>query len=179
MKGGPVGKRYAKALLNLAGEEGGIETIGEEIREVARHYEENASLRNAILEPKLSKERKTDIVDETTERFAELVNRFCRYLVQKDRFQIIADIASAYAALASRKLGKATAKIVTARELDASEQARLRKRLSDYAGKEIALSVEVDRSILGGAVTSIESLVLDGSIKNRLHLIRETISKGN
>ena len=179
MKGGPIGKRYAKALLNLVGPNEGIEAIGEEIREVAKHYEESASLRNAILDPKLSKAKKINLVNEITQGFAKLVNRFCRYLVYKDRFQIIADIASAYTALAGQKLGKASAKVVVAHHLDPSEQVRLQKQLSDYMGKEITLSVERDTSILGGAIASIDSLVLDGSIKNRLHLIREIMSEGN
>lgn len=179
MKAGPIGRRYAKALLNLAGPDGGIEAIGEEVREVAQHYEENDSLRNAILEPKLGKKRKIALIDEVTKEFAELVNRFCRYLVHKDRFPMIADIATAYSALASQRLGKASANIVVPYPLAKTEQTKLQKQLSEYTGKKISLSVTVDRSILGGAITSIDSLVLDGSIRNRLHLIRETISKGN
>ncbi len=179
MKGGPIGKRYAKALLNLAGKDADIEAIGEEIREIAKHYEENVSLRNVILEPKLSKEKKIGIINELTKKFTKLVNQFCRYLVHKDRFNIIDDIASAYTALASQKLGKASANIVVAYDLADDEQTKLQKQLSDYTGKEISLTVEVDKTILGGAITSIDSLVLDGSIKNRLNLIRETISKGN
>ncbi len=178
MKGGPVGKRYAKALLNLVGDDD-IESIGGEILEVARHYEENLSLRNVILEPKLSKDKKIGIINEITKGFTELVNRYCRYLVHKDRFNMIADIASAYSALASQKLGKASANVVVAYSLTKPEQSKLQKKLSEYTGKEITLSVDVDQSLLGGAITSIDSLVLDGSIKNRLNLIRETISKGN
>ena len=178
MKGGPIGKRYAKALLNLATEASSIEAIGEEVQEIAKHYEENASLKNVILEPKLSKERKIGIINEITKGYSEVVNRYCRYLVHKDRFKIIADISSAYTALSSAKLGKATANVVVAYSLTQAEQKKLQKQLSQYTGKKVTLSVDVDKSILGGAITSIDSLVLDGSIKNRLNLIRETISKG-
>lgn len=178
MKGGPIGKRYAKALLNLATESKSIEAIGEEVEEIAKHYEENASLKNVILEPKLSKQQKIGIIDEITKGYSETVNRYCRYLVHKDRFKIIADISSAYNALSSVILGKVTANIVVAYSLNQTEQKKLQKQLSDYTGKNVTLSVEVDKSILGGAITSIDSLVLDGSIKNRLNLIRETISKG-
>jgi len=65
-----------------------------------------------------------------------------------------------------------------AEKLSQKEKKLLQKQLAEYTGKKITLTVEVDASILGGAITSIDSLVLDGSIKNKLNLIRETISKG-
>ncbi len=180
MEGGIIGKRYAKALLNLADQTKNIERVGQEIQEIARHYEGNVSLRNIILEPKRNKKTKVDIIDKITKNIKcnDLVNRYCRYLVSKNRFDIISDISSAYQALARKKLGKASANIVVAYNLSQSERKKLQKLLSDYTGKEITLTVEVDKSILGGAITSIDSLVLDGSIKNKLNLIRETISKG-
>ena len=119
-------------------------------------------------------------IDKLTKKMSchDLVNTYCRYLTARNRFDIIADISSAYHALANAKLGKATAKIVVAEKLSPNEQKTLQKQLESYTGKKITLTVEVDTSILGGAITSIDSLVLDGSIKNKLNLIRETISKG-
>ncbi|MBU2645677.1 ATP synthase F1 subunit delta [bacterium] len=180
MTGGIVGRRYAKALLNLAGSDKKIEEIGEQLLEVSNLYQENMGLRNIMLDPNISKEKRISIIGELTQKMEcqELVTKYCRYLTARNRFDIIADISSAYHALASQILGKATAKVVVAQKLSNKEEKNLQKQLTAYTGKKITLIVEVDSSILGGAITSIESLVLDGSIKNKLNLIRETISKG-
>ena len=181
MKGGIVGKRYAKALLNLAGDDQNIEKIGAELSEMADHYENDEALHNVIHEPKVNKANKVAIIGEIAKKagFDDLINRYCRYLVTKGRFDIVADISTAYQALAMKKLGKASAKMTVAFGLGDAEKKKLQKQLSDYTGKDITLTVEEDKSILGGAITSIDSLVLDGSIRNRLNLIRESISKGN
>jgi F-type H+-transporting ATPase subunit delta len=180
MNGGIVGRRYAKALLNLVGKNN-IEKVGQEIQEIAELYEENKTVRNLMLEPKLSKAKKVLFIGEIAKKMKcdSLVNKYCRYLTTRNRFGVIGDISSAYNKLASQKLGTATAEVTVAKELSQKDRTGLEKQLSAYTGKKITLSVKVDESIIGGAITSIESLVLDGSIINRLNLIHETISKGN
>ena len=181
MDGGIVGRRYAKALINLSGNGKNIEKIGQELKEVADAFEEYSSIRNVMFEPKLSKNKKIAFIDEITKKMKcdTLVNKYCRYLTFRNRFGIIAAISSAYDKLARLKLGTATAEVIVATKLSSKEKTGMEKQLSKYTGKKVTLSVKVDESILGGAITSIDSLVLDGSIKNRLNLIRETISKGN
>lgn len=180
MAGSIVGRRYAKALLNLAGSNQNIEKVGEQLMEIADLFQENTGLRSIMLDPNISKEKRSSVIGNLVDKMAcqELLSKYCRYLTARNRFDIIADISAAYNALASEKLGKATANVVVAETLSSKVQEHLKKHLADYTGKEITLAVEVDPTILGGAITSINSLVLDGSIKNKLNLIRETISKG-
>ena len=180
MNGG-IGRRYAKALINLAGSDSNIEKIGQSLNEIAEVYNDEKTVRNVILEPKLGQAKKMLFVGELADKMKcdPLLSKYCRYLVSRKRFEIIGDIALAYKKLASEKLGTATAEVVVSHELNKKEEETFQKQLSAYTGKKVTLSLKVDESILGGAITSIDSLVLDGSIKNRLNLIRETISKGN
>lgn len=181
MVGGVIGRRYAKALLNLAGSEANVEKVEEEIREMAAIYGESEALRDVILGPVHSLEQKGKIISEISKKAncGDLVNKFCRFLVAKGRFELIPEIASSYHVQASDMLGKATADVTVAKKLSKEDEQILRDKLSAFTGKKITLSVNEDPSILGGAITTIGSLVLDGSVKNRLNLIRETISKVN
>ena len=181
MNGSVVGKRYAKALINLAGSDKNIEKTGKELQEVATMFSENVELQNAILEPNLNRSMKVSVVEAILKKMkiSALVNRFCRYLTDKNRFSMISDISSAYDEIASDRLGKATAQVVVAQKLTSKEEKKLQQQLSQFTGKNVSLSITVDDSILGGAITTIGSQVLDGSIRNKLNLIRETIVKGN
>lgn len=175
-----VGKRYAKALLNLAGNDEQIEKIGAEIQEIANLYQDDIAFQALLHQPKLSQTKKISFIDDITKtmKCERLVNKFCRFLVSKKRFEFIPDISKAFNTLVNKKLGKATANVTVAHKLTKNEEENLQKQLSDYLGKKITLKVEVDASVLGGAITSIESIVIDGSIKNKLNLIHQTISKG-
>jgi len=180
MTGGIVGRRYAKALLNLAGSDKNIEKVGEQIADVASLFQESTSLMGVMHDPKIGKDKRMDVIGELTKKMAcqDLVTKYCRYLTDRNRIDIIADISSAYDTLAREKLGKATASVTVAHKLTKKVEENLQKQLATYTGKDISLTFEIDPSIMGGAITSIDSLVLDGSIKNKLNLIRETISKG-
>ena len=45
-------------------------------------------------------------------------------------------------------------------------------------GKEVILEVEQDASLIGGVVTRLGDLVLDGSIKTQLLNMRESLKRG-
>jgi F-type H+-transporting ATPase subunit delta len=179
MSGG-IERRYAKALINLAGNDKNIEKIGKDLGEIAELYDEEKMVRNVILEPKLSKAKKMLFMGQVVTKMKcdPLLNKYCRYLISRNRFELIGSITKAYSKLASEKLGTAIAEVIVSHPLLEKDQTQLESELSKYTGKKVTLSVKVDKSILGGVITSIDSLVLDGSIKNRLNLIRETISKG-
>lgn len=178
---GVIAKRYAKALLGLLSDKKEIESCAAELAELAANFEASADFRQVVADPKLSREAKTQTVGAIAKGLglSERVVKFSRYLVSKKRFELIGLVAQRFDAMAQERLGKAKATVKSAFELKEEQIQSLAKQLSDYTQKEVALEVEVDPSILGGAVTQIGSLVLDGSVKNRLNQIRETISRGN
>ena len=55
---------------------------------------------------------------------------------------------------------------------------KLQEQLSASTGKTVQIHVSVDPSIIGGIVTRIGSMVIDGSIRNQLVQVRESIIRG-
>ncbi|MBF0289854.1 MAG: F0F1 ATP synthase subunit delta, partial [SAR324 cluster bacterium] len=62
--------------------------------------------------------------------------------------------------------------------LSETEITDITKRLSEYSGKKVHASVHVDDSILGGIVTRIGSVVIDGSLRNQLTRVYQSIIRG-
>jgi F-type H+-transporting ATPase subunit delta len=50
--------------------------------------------------------------------------------------------------------------------------------MSDMTGKDVILDVEQDPSLIGGVVSRIGDLVLDGSIRTQLLNMRESLKRG-
>lgn len=177
---GVIAKRYAKALLGLVHQPAEIAQTAKELVEFAQGYENNLAFQRFVLEPKVGLKQKSEQVGKIAKEIGAgpLVQRFARFLVTKKRFVLLPQVATAFDGLALEKLGQARAQVVVASEMKETEAKTLTRQLSEYTKKEVTLQVEIDPSILGGAVTQIGSLVLDGSVKNRLNLIRETISRG-
>jgi len=176
-----IAKRYAKALIGLVEKDSQIDKINEDLSQLAQTYVGSSDLRHFIKEPKYKLTDKVEGLGKITSALEldELVGKFGRFLVTRHRFELVNTISTAFDLLALERLGKGRAKVVTATKLTVVQTRLLTKQLSAYTKKDITLEVEVDPSILGGAITQIGSLVLDGSVKNQLNQIRETISRGN
>ncbi len=68
--------------------------------------------------------------------------------------------------------------VTSATELSDDAVSKIKESLSKKTGKTIVLNVEQDPSLIGGVVTKIGDLVLDGSVKTQLINMRETLKKG-
>jgi F-type H+-transporting ATPase subunit delta len=55
---------------------------------------------------------------------------------------------------------------------------KIREALVKRTGKDIILDVQQDPELIGGIVTKIGDLVLDGSIKTQLVNMRESLKRG-
>ena len=55
---------------------------------------------------------------------------------------------------------------------------KIQSALSKRTGKDIILEVEQDPELIGGIVTRIGDLVLDGSVKTQLLNMRESLKRG-
>ena len=75
--------------------------------------------------------------------------------------------------------GLAATRVVSASPLDERRRDRLRRALSQRTGREVRLEVEVDPSLIGGAVAQVGDLVFDGSLRTQLSALRATLMKGS
>ena len=57
--------------------------------------------------------------------------------------------------------------------------ARLRRALSARTGFEVKLDVEVDPSLIAGAVATVGGLVFDGSLRTQIEQLRANLMKGS
>ncbi len=55
---------------------------------------------------------------------------------------------------------------------------KIREALAKRTGKDIILDVQQDPELIGGIVTKIGDLVLDGSVKTHLVNMRESLKRG-
>ena len=75
--------------------------------------------------------------------------------------------------------GLVTAEVVSARELDANEEERLRRALSAATGREVRLDIQLDPGVIGGVIAKVGDLVFDGTLRAHLGQLRATMTKGS
>ena len=103
---------------------------------------------------------------------------FLLLLFDKGRIGFLSDINAFYQKLADELKGVARASLVSATQLSSETVEKIRTTLSKRTGKDIILEVDHDHGLIGGIVSRIGDLVLDGSIKTQLLNMRESLKRG-
>jgi F-type H+-transporting ATPase subunit delta len=164
-------------MLNLAAKEGQVDQVAEGLDDLADAVVTSAALASLLHDPKVLQVQKDAVIAELIKKIKppEIVNNFVRFLSAKRRITLLDEIRVVYHRLADLLTGRATAVVTVAVPLKKAEEDQLRKKIEAFSGKQITLDVEVDPAILGGAITRIGSTVWDGSLRNQLTSIRDSI----
>jgi F-type H+-transporting ATPase subunit delta len=175
-----VSRRYAKALLLIGKEDGKAEFYREQLSQFSNLISQNKQLELAFTNPlydTVGRKRVLVAVIELLD-LSEIVKAFLLLLFDKGRIGLIDSINDFYQKLADEFKGVALASLVSATELSSEAIEKIRESLSKVTGKEVKLEVKQDPELIGGVVTRIGDLVLDGSVRTQLLNMRESLKRG-
>jgi len=173
-----IARRYAKALINLA--EKDLENTGKSLTALADVFSNSTELSEVLSDTKVSSQIKQNVLKIILKKIkvSKLVDTFIRYLLAKRRIVLLPNIERAFNLLLQEKLGRIEAGITVAQEISEVTVGKLEKAISRYSGREVTVNITIDPAIIGGIVTRIGSVVIDGSIHTQLNQIRQSIIRG-
>ncbi len=180
MKNLAIARRYAKALLLIGKEDGMTDQYRQELEGIANLMATQKELAGTIANPLYNADERKKVFQGVLSKLdlSKVMYAFLMLLFEKGRIAFIFSINDFFQKLADELKGVARASLVSATELPAGTIEKIRSALSKRTGKEIVLEVEQDPSLIGGIVTRIGDLVLDGSIKSQLLNMRESLKRG-
>jgi len=180
---GTIARPYAKALFEIAS---GERKLGEwsQALNASAAVLEDASAKRVLGNPTIDVAKRAEFlravsvgikgagVFESTQGKALLA-----VLAENDRLALLPEIAAQFDALKAEAENKIKAKLVSATAVDAGVAARVKQALEKRLGREVELTLEVDPSLIGGAIVRAEDMVIDGSVRTRLEqLARAMVS---
>jgi F-type H+-transporting ATPase subunit delta len=180
MKNLAVSRRYAKALILIGQEDGQAEQYNQELEAIVGLFDTQEGFEATLTNPlynKIDRKKVLEAVLAATD-LSVIMKSFLTLLFDKGRIGFLREIASYYKDLADELKGVVKASIVSATKLSPAAVKKIKGALSKKTGKNIVLNVEQDPDLIGGVVTKIGDLVLDGSVKTQLINMRETLKKG-
>ncbi len=180
MKNLAIARRYAKALLAIGKDDGKAELYRTELEGATRIFCEDQQLDSIINNPLYPAVSRKQILQTILQKLAlsDVMNAYLLLLFDKGRFGFLKTINEFYQKLADDYKGIARATLSSAIELSEDTIEKIRSALSRKTGKEIVLEVTHDPSLIGGIVTKIGDLVLDGSIRTQLLNMKESLKRG-
>jgi F-type H+-transporting ATPase subunit delta len=172
-----LGRRYAKALLDLAREQGDMDNVLRDVGTLSEAWKSSDELRQVVRNPVIPRPALKASVDAVMEKLgtSKLVRNTVNLMADKGRLGNLDDVLQALEELAEAETGHVRVEVVSAKPLADAYYARLVEKLKRVTDREVVLVKKEDPSLIGGVVTRVGDQVFDGSISNRLSELRETL----
>lgn len=179
MTEGKLGRRYARAVFQLAQEGGEEERVGREIEQFHGAYS-RTELQKVLTNPGFALGARKNILTEVAQslELSILTSHFVALLLERDRLAHLPGIVSCYRRLLNEAKGRVEAKVVSAGPLEPATIEALGERLRAMSGKDVVLEQETDPSLLGGLLIELEGKVYDGSVHTQLEKMKQRIARG-
>jgi F-type H+-transporting ATPase subunit delta len=173
---GAAAKRYARAIFELAGEEGQVDEWAERLRAVREVLGQPEVVR-ILSDPTIAVQRRQAAAAALLGRLATReAQNLARLLVGANRVREIDGIIEEYQRLADEAAGRVRAIATTAVPLSRTDADKLEMSLSKRLGREVRLDTRVDGAILGGLVLRMGDRVIDASVATRLRQLRRQLA---
>jgi len=167
-------KRYAEAILQIAGEAKRLVAWAADLQTIAAvlsHPQVAAMLESA----RMPTTRKTELVESLLRELDPLALNLARLLVRRGRVALAPQIAEAYQEMIDDERGVVHASVVTAVPLSDEEKQAVGRKLEEISGKQVAVTTETDPDIVGGLVARLGDRLIDGSTRTRLRDLKRRL----
>ena len=165
--------RYSLALYELAEEEKFIQEIETQSYGIVNLISKSDDFNFLIKNPTNKKEDQLNVIIKISEHFKlnNLLTKFLSFLISKRRFFYIEKILEDFVDTCSKNRGEVKAELVSSKELSDQEISEIKDDLSKNFSSKIKLNYRYDKSLIGGLVVQVGSIMVDTSIKNKLQQI--------
>ena len=171
--------RYARALFDVALQEGSLEQANNDLTTVADLLQQHADLQRVLVSPAIPAARKRAALEALLPRLSlsTPVAKLLLMLADRDRLVLFPDLVSVFRDRYLEHQQIVEAEVTTAMPLAPEREADLRQQLATVTGRRVNLTTKVDPAIIGGIVTRIGSIVYDGSLASQLTKMRDQLAR--
>lgn len=171
-----VGDRYAESLFDLAKEENQVTQYLDDIKLVGEVLDSDPQIVQFSNHVLIENDKKIQLLDQSFKgNVDQYVLNFLKLLVQSRRIRYIDDIVKSYINLSNQYLGIEEGMIYTPYELTDQQIQDIEKAISQKENKKVTLKVSIDPSLLGGIKVQIANRIYDGTIKNKVEMLKKEL----
>jgi len=175
---GAIARRYAGAIFDLALKQHTLERTLEDVQGIGQLFSKH-TLSYLLREPKVPLQRKEKALRETlSTRVLPTSLNLALLVVQRSLVEVMPNIARELQQMVFDYKNQAVAEVTTAAPMDEKQQVLVKQALEKQTGKTILLQTKVNPEILGGVVARVGDQVIDGSVQQRLQVLKRQLLNG-
>lgn len=168
-------KDYAAALFMLAVEEQSVDAFSDALGAVYRAVKDEPDYLPFLASPAIPLGERLSAIDEAFGTLPEHIISFLKLLCEHGHIGTLPACVTEFERLSQALNNRTVANVTSAVPLDDVQKAALCRKLETLTGKGIDAVYTVDSSLYGGVVVEVEGKTYDGSIKHRLHDVKDVM----
>ena len=178
MKGTRAAVRYAKALKELALEQGVLEKVRDDMKLISSVCQNNHDFAVVLDSPIIKTDKKQAILKEIfTGKICKLTELFMNILATKRRESYIEAIAIEFVKQFKEHKKILTAIVTTASGLDESLKKKVMEVIKDGGQSEVELIEKINDKLIGGFTLQVGDKRIDASIAKQLRKLAMSFSE--
>jgi F-type H+-transporting ATPase subunit delta len=171
-----VARPYTKAAFEFALAQGTLDAWSEMLH-LAASVARDGQMALVLSNPALTSKQKTQaILSVLDDSLSDAGRNFITLLAENRRLALLPEILAQFEQLKANQQKSVDIDVTTAFELDEQQQQKLTQAIGAKLGRDVKMTTQVDKSILGGVVIRSADLVIDGSVRARLAKLTEAMS---
>ena len=169
-----VADRYAASLYELAAQAGAVAKVEADLTGFEKLVDGSADLARLMQSPVFSADDQFKAISSIADKakISGLTGNFLRVVARNRRLFAVPGMIKAFRRIAAEARGEVAAEVTSAHALSAAQETELKAALKSVAGKDVAITVTVDPTLLGGLVVKMGSRQIDTSLKTKLNSLK-------
>lgn len=165
--------RYAAALFDLACAGKTVDAVGSSLTTLETALDQSSDLKRLVNSPLIGRNAAAAAINAVGAalKLDTLTIKFLGVLATNRRLRQVSSVITAFRAMVANHRGEMTAQVTTAHPLSADQIKALKAKLKIRVGRDVAINMKIDPTILGGMVVKIGSQMIDGSIRTKLNTL--------
>ena len=172
---GAIARRYAGAIFDIGRKQNTLDQTLEDVQQIAQVFA-HRTLAYLLNEPKISAKRKETAIRKALEgKVLPTSLNLALLLIQRELVEVMPNLARELEQLVLDYKNQAIAQVTTATPIDDAQLNLIKRALEQKTGKTILVESNVQPDILGGVIARVGDQLIDGSIRNRLNILRQQL----
>ena len=172
-------QRYAKAVLNLAKDQGKTEEVNAELILVSKTLFNSGDLLETLKSPAVKSEAKRSILGAIFKDAGAITKGLFNILLENKRIEIIEEVVNKYTRLFNEMNNIQVATVTTAIDLTSEMEQKVLAKVKELTGGDATLVNKIDESILGGFILRVGDLQYNASVAGNLNRLKRELKKTN
>ena len=169
--------RYAGALISLAMEDNDLEGYRSDIKDLRQAIKENEGIVDVLSSAFIEFDEKERIIDNFYPGRVNIRN-FLKIVVRNNRSRYLIKILNEFIEECNEYLNIKDGTIYSVRKLDEKEIERVEKGIEKRLSCRVELVNVIDERLIGGIKVIVDDKIFDGSIKNKVEKLKDSLVKG-